>query len=253
VSTSAGKNFIGYTRTKIEKLGIAVAEESLENLRIYFDILLEEKDLYNIVGKLSDTGIIDRLFLDSLLGLDALSPKNGCSLLDVGTGGGFPGLVLKIARPGIILSLLDASKKKIDFLKKVCDKLNLKDVGFLQDRGELLGRNTLYRDSFDIVTSKAFASMDHVVEICAPFVKKGGKLSAWKGIHYTEEMEYMGETYTLLNLSKPEIHKYSPEGENSVTVIAVFEKTGETPDQFPRSYQAIRRKPISAYDRKRQE
>jgi 16S rRNA (guanine527-N7)-methyltransferase len=116
--TSSGKfDFIKHLKHHVEKLEIGVSDESLENLKTYFDNLLEKKCQYNLVGKLNDKEIADKLFLDSLFGLKVISLSPGCSLLDVGTGAGFPGMVLKIARPEIHLSLLDASGKKSSSLK----------------------------------------------------------------------------------------------------------------------------------------
>jgi 16S rRNA (guanine527-N7)-methyltransferase len=245
LSTLETPEFTEYIRYYLKKSDINVSDESLNYLKYYFDRLLEKKDQYNLVGKLTGKGIMDKLFLDSLLGLKILSIKDGCTLLDVGTGAGFPGLVLKIARPEINLSLLDASGKKISFVKSVSNDLGIENVEFLQNRAEIMGRDIRYRDSFDIVTSKAFAPMNQLLEFSDPFIKKGGKLYAWKGIHYRKEMEEISECYALLNLSKPEFFEYCIPEETNVTVIVIFEKADKTPELFPRSYQAIKRKPIS--------
>jgi 16S rRNA (guanine527-N7)-methyltransferase len=123
--------------------------------------------------------------------------------------------------------------------------LALESITYFQERAEVLGRDSRYRDSFDVVTSKAFAPLNQLLEFCAPFVKKGGKLYAWKGIHYMEEMKKTGEGYSRLNLSAPVCHDFFLSEENLAMTILVFEKTSVTPEMFPRSYQAIRRRPVS--------
>ncbi|MCC8169492.1 MAG: 16S rRNA (guanine(527)-N(7))-methyltransferase RsmG, partial [Oscillospiraceae bacterium] len=162
-----------------EMLGIPVTDEQLLQLIRYADLLKEWNKKINLTAITDDEGIAAKHFLDSLTAIKTgyISGK----VIDVGTGAGFPGLVLKIAKPEIELTLLDSLNKRINFLRMVSDNLNLGDIEFLHLRAEDGGANRAYRGKFDVVVSRAVANMTLLSEWCIPFLKVGGRFLALKG------------------------------------------------------------------------
>ena len=169
--------------------GVPVTEDAVNRLNRYGNMLAE----WN--GRMDLTSVPlqempRRHFLDSLLPLtrEGLFPA-GCSLIDVGTGAGFPGLALAAARPDCQVTLLEAMQKRCQFLKAVCDELGLANVRVIQDRAEILGRSPDHRDRYDRAAARAVAALNVLCEYLLPFVKPGGMALCWKGPAAKEEWE----------------------------------------------------------------
>ena len=168
--------------------GIPVAPDRIEALSVYHDLLLSWNTKMDLTS-VPDEEAARRHFRDSLLPLTlpAFFPE-GLKLIDVGTGAGFPGLALAIARPDFQVTLLEAQGKRCRFLQAVCDELELKNVTVAQERAEVLGQNSSHREAYDRAVARAVAPLNVLCEYLLPFVKAGGYALCWKGPAVLDEM-----------------------------------------------------------------
>ena len=171
---------------KVGELGINLTEEQLNQLDIYCNFLLEYNSHTNLTAIKEDDQVYLKHFYDSLTFIKALDVTKYNNLIDIGTGAGFPGMVLKIAFPELEVTLLDSNNKKINFLQELSNKLELKKVNFFHGRAEDFCIKN--RESFDIVTARAVTNMTALSELCLPLVKVNGYFIALKGSNQ-EELE----------------------------------------------------------------
>ena len=166
-------------RVGLTHLGLSPTEQAVEQLSRYCDLLLEKNQVMNLTAITDPAQVVKLHFLDSaaLLPTKALTGKK---IIDVGTGAGFPGLVLKILDPTIRLTLLDTLGKRMDWLEEVAGELGLEGITFCKGRAEELSHRKEHRDQYDAAVSRALASMPMLAELCMPYVKKGGLFFAMK-------------------------------------------------------------------------
>lgn len=172
----------------LDQLGLPWTQGAAEQLALYGDRLLEKNQVMNLTAITDPEEVVKRHFLDSA----ALLPSKalgGRKVIDVGTGAGFPGLVLKILDPTIQLTLLDSLGKRVDWLGELCQELHLPDVTLLKGRAEELSRQKEHREGYDVAVSRALASMPVLAELCLPYVKPGGLFLAMKSNKTDEEIE----------------------------------------------------------------
>jgi 16S rRNA (guanine527-N7)-methyltransferase len=184
-------------------------------------------------------GPASALIQDSLVLLDHLG--SGHKLVDVGSGGGLPGLPLKIARPDLAVTLVEADQAKAAFLVQACAKLGLGDVEVLARRAEEVGHDPAYREAFDVAVARALAPMPVLVELCLPLVRVGGRLLAQKTDK--EEMEAAGHAIEVLGGSIESVQRAPSNARHSGTVVFVS-KFRATPDAYPRRPGVPGRKPL---------
>ncbi len=182
----------------VDKLNLVINDEEIKKFIMYKKLLKEWNEKINITAITDDEEIDIKHFLDSLTPLSTELFDNKVKIVDVGTGGGFPGIPLKILRNDIELLLLDSLNKRINFLKDVIGKLSLKDVEALHGRAEDFGKDPLYREKFDIATSRAVASLNVLSEYCLPFVKVGGYFIAMKGTEVDQEIDEANRAIKIL-------------------------------------------------------
>ena len=169
------------------ELGVSLNHEMIQMFLVYLKELKEWNQKVNLTSLKKDTAIISKHFIDSLSLVPHLPSK--ASLLDLGSGAGFPGIPIKIAKPSLKVTLLEAKRKKVNFQRHLTRKLGLTCIDSLQDRAENLKTENGSHLSFDIVTSRAFSRLEKFLVLGMPFVKKGGCLIAMKGKHAREELE----------------------------------------------------------------
>lgn len=221
---------------EVEKLNISVTKENLASLAKYKDLLVEYNKKFNLTAIKSDEEIYLKHFYDSLTLIKAYSLNGNLKLLDIGTGAGFPGLVLKIFYPDLELTLLDSNHKKIAFLEVVIKELNLKNVTCINSRAENLPKT--YREYFDIVTSRAVAHLRILLELSIPYLKVGGKLIAMKGLS-EEEIKESAKILEKLDSTIVDTIKFNLPIEGSNRSLVIVQKNKKTNEIYPRSYDKI--------------
>ena len=169
------------------KLGIDLSPEMLEKFVIYKNLLVEWNKKFNLTAITDERGIILKHFVDSLAAESFI--KYGAAVIDVGSGAGFPGIPLKIARPDISVTLMDSTIKKVSFLTEAAGVLGLKKISYVHARAEEAGRSEAFREQFDAAVSRAVAPLDILTGYCFPLVKTGGVLLAYKGPGACDEIK----------------------------------------------------------------
>lgn len=228
------------------EMGLPPSEESLEKLCRYADLLLEQNRVMNLTAITEPTDVARLHFLDSASialwgGSGWLAGK---TVLDVGTGAGFPGMVLKILEPGISLTLLDSTEKRVAWLEKVCEALSLDGVRFHHARAEELGHQEGCREGFDVVTSRAVAAFPALCELCLPFVRVGGVFLAMKSVESAAEVAAGQNAVKRLGGSTLEPVDYPIPGAGVTHRIVAVRKAAPTPAGYPRAWGKIKKAPL---------
>ena len=213
-----------------KKLGIDLSDAQIDTLIKYKELLGEWNENINLTAITDDFGVYTKHFLDSLTTL--LTDKVKGDVIDVGTGAGFPGLVLKIAKPEINLTLLDSLNKRINFLKEVSSEMGLEGIEFIHARAEDGARRE--REKFDTVVSRAVANMTVLAELCLPFVKVGGYFLALKGPMAEEELANAKRAIKILGGEIEDIFSAEIPFTDLSHKIIIIKKVRQTPMQYPR-------------------
>ncbi len=225
------------------KLDISLTEKQIDRMVNYTQFLIKENKKYNLTSITEPEDIVKRHFLDSA-GLFTKTKVKG-KIIDIGTGAGFPGFVFKILNEDIELTLLESSLKKVNFLKMLQVELNLyKNIEVLHERAEDLGQMQGYRASYDIVTSRAVASLNILLEYTAPFCKEQGKILLYKGPSYQEEIKKAQSALQKLNLSIKQVHELNiPFLKGDRYIIEIVRK-GKLLDKYPRRAGIPKKRPL---------
>ena len=224
--------------------GISLNDTQMEQYNRYFELLVEWNEKINLTAITEPKEVAIKHMIDSITAYDENLFKDGTTVIDVGTGAGFPGLPLKIFCPEIKLTLMDSLNKRIKFLQMVVEELGLKDVECVHARAEEGARNKKYRESFDIAVSRAVARLPILCEYCLPFVKKGGHFIALKGMQYNDEADEAAKAIKVMGGSKTEIRPVKlPELDDKRAVITIT-KTMPTPKNYPRKAGTPTKNPI---------
>lgn len=225
-----------------EKLNINLSDNQISQLIKYSDLLVEWNKKINLTAITDETGIATKHFLDSLTAVKT-GYVNG-RVIDVGTGAGFPGLVLKIAKPDIKLTLLDSLNKRIKFLQTVSDELSLDGIEFVHSRAEDGGMNRAFRGQFDTVVSRAVANMTVLSEWCIPFLKVGGHFLALKGPLADEELSAAERAISILGGKVEQVMEVEIPFTDLSHKIIIVKKVRQTPMKYPRKPGIAAKNPI---------
>lgn len=221
---------------------IELTQEAAEKLDRYAELLVEWNQKMNLTAITEPGEIVVKHFVDSLLLTKAINLPKGASLIDVGTGAGFPSLPVKIVRDDVSLMLLDSLQKRLTFLKAVCDELGL-NCGFAHERAEDGGKKKEYRERYDFACARAVASLRELAEYCLPYVKVGGCFVALKGGEPEQEVEEARNAIGMLGGKLERAAPFQlPDG--SGRAILLIKKISQTPPQFPRNAAKMAKKPI---------
>lgn len=228
-------------RRDLPCLGLEPDALALERCGRYAALLAEKNAVMNLTAIQGEEDTARLHFLDSaaLLGLADFA---GRAVVDVGTGAGFPGLVLKILCPDMELTLLDSLDKRIGFLRETCEQLALTDVRCLHARAEEAAASL--RGGFDIAVSRAVARLNVLCELCLPLVKTGGLFIAMKGPEPEEELREAQRAIALLGGQVERCASYPVPGAGAVHSAVLIRKTGETPPRYPRRWAQIKKTPL---------
>lgn len=226
----------------LSEFHIDTDEIAVERLCVYDDLLLEWNRVMNLTGLTEPRDVALKHFIDSLMLLQYCDIPQGASVIDVGTGAGFPGMVLAIARQDLQITLLDSLQKRLSFLEAVRDTLRITNVTTVHSRAED-GARTELRDSFDCAVARAVAPMNVLCEYCLPYVKVGGHFLAMKGRSAAEELAEARNAVDLLGgqIVRKEIFTLGEAGERGIIAIR---KISPTPDAYPRKSKQIQKKPL---------
>ncbi len=228
----------------LKAMGIDFEDCYYEDFDTYRELLVEWNEHMNLTGITEKREVFIKHFLDSIGTYLAKEVPNGGSVIDVGTGAGFPGLAMKIFDRTIDLTLLDSLNKRINFLKEVSDQVGLERVEFIHGRAEDFGKNDDYREMYDVAVSRAVANLAVLAEYCMPFVKIGGHFIALKSKTYKEELDQAQKAIEILGGKVKDVVLVSlPEVDIDHTLV-IIEKISETPIKYPRKAGKPTKNPI---------
>jgi 16S rRNA (guanine527-N7)-methyltransferase len=226
------------------EFGVSLSAEQLSQFEHYQSLLLEWNQRINLTA-ITDPAIIPiRHFLDSLTCAIVTGDLNGRSLIDVGTGAGFPGLPLKILYPSMALTLVESVGKKADFLKVVSAELGLESVSIVTERAEVIGQKPDYREQFDWAAARAVAALPVLAEYLLPLCKVGGHMLAQKGDSAPEEAEQAAGAIEMLGGGDVALTEIDLPGVENRHYLVVVEKIRPTPGMYPRRVGVPGKRPI---------
>lgn len=225
---------------EVEKLGIEIDNIKLNQLEKYYEMLIEYNKVMNLTGITAKEEVYLKHFYDSLTISKIIDLNNEESLCDVGTGAGFPGIVLKIFYPNLKITLVDSLNKRINFLNEVIKELKLEKVETVHARMEEYSKNNI--EKFDVVTARAVAQMNFLLEISVPMLKVKKHFIAMKG-NIENELDYSNALTKLSSIQKDIIKFKLPCEESNRTLIKIT-KIKTTSKLFPRKYIEIKRNPL---------
>ncbi len=225
----------------LEQLEVPYTVESVAQLKLFTEHLLEKNKHMNLTAITKVEDIIGLHLLDSAI-LTRYLPEKGGTLIDIGTGAGFPGMVLQILRPHLQVSLLDALQKRLVWLEEMAELLELEHLKTVHGRGEELCHTHPYRETYDVATSRAVADLSVLAEISLPYVKVGGLFLAMKSKNTENEIYQAMETIELLGGHIKELLDYKIPWTDIKHRVVVIEKISPTDEKFPRRWSKIKKK-----------
>ena len=227
---------------KASVLSVRFSVEQMEQFYKYMNLLIEWNEKMNLTAIIEPSEIILKHFIDSITILKDI--KDGSTVVDVGTGAGFPGIPLSIMNPTLKITLVDSLNKRLIFLQEVIKELNLKNVELIHARAEEFGRNKKYREKFDIATSRAVANLATLSEYLLPLVKINGQAISMKAGNASQEIEEAQKAIKTLGGHINRIDEfYLPQTDIARTII-IINKIKETPNQYPRKAGTPSKEPI---------
>lgn len=226
--------------TELKKMNIFPDEYQLKQLERYYELIIEYNTKMNLTGITDKEQVYLKHFYDSLTLNKIIDLSKEETLCDIGSGAGFPGIVIKILFPNLKMTLIDSLNKRINFLNLVIKELNLKDCEAIHDRIEEYGK--VNREKFDIVTARAVASTNQLLEYSIPLLKVNKYFIAMKG--KIDPIDDYNEALKKLNSTVDKIIEFKLPYENSDRTLLCFKKVSKTPKIFPRKYSEIKNKPL---------
>lgn len=234
----------------LKNAGFALDDEKLCKLTNYYEMLAEKNKVMNLTAITEENEFIHKHFIDSLciakyteIGKE-ISGGKAFQTIDVGTGAGFPGLVLKIVFPALDVTLFDSLNKRLLFLDEVIEKLKLTGIRTLHGRAEDLGHEQGQREHYDLALARAVANLSTLSEYCLPLVKTGGSFTAYKSSELEEELEKAGKAINILGGKLEQKTEFQLPGTDFTRTFAVIRKTKQTPPKYPRKAGTPSREPI---------
>lgn len=229
-------------KEKALKYGIDLDDRALERFDLYAKLLVEWNEKINLTAITDPEEIVIKHFLDCLTVFSKVEIKNGARIIDVGTGAGFPGLVMLIARPDLEMTLMDSLNKRLNVIKDILEKLEL-TADVVHSRAEDGGQNKAYREKYDFSTARAVSNLRDLTEYCLPFVKKGGCFIAMKAAKAEEEIAAAQKAIKILGGTVSEKHTFELEDAGERNIILI-KKISSTPAKFPRPSAKIAKNPL---------
>lgn len=217
---------------------VNITDEQFEKFEKYYDLLVFYNEKFNITNITEKREVFVKHFIDSILGVDKICGK---TLIDVGSGGGFPAIPIKIMKDDLTVTMIEATGKKCNFLNAVIKELNLKNICVINGRAEDLSKDVKYRENFDVCTARAVARLNTLCEYCMPFVKVGGTFVSYKA-NAQEELKEAESAIKILGGKIKDVYNYNLEDANR-TLISI-EKVYKTDKKYPRGNGKERKSPL---------
>ncbi len=225
----------------LSSLSIPFTEGTLRQFRVFYTLLSERGQQMNLTAINGENDVARLHMLDCAAVLNQF-PFSGKRVLDVGSGAGFPGLVLKLLCPTLSLTLLDSTRKRVEFQQEVCDALDFKDVVCLHLRAEEAPAGM--RENFDVVISRAVARLNLLAELCMPFITVGGSFLAMKGPGAEEELSESRSAFRILGGTPPSVLSYAVPGLDAVRTLVISEKQSPSSSKYPRRFAQMKKQPL---------
>lgn len=229
--------------TYLSELNLKLNEKQIRQFYMYMNLLLEWNKKINLTAITQEDEIVLKHFVDSLTIVKYL--KEGTTVIDVGTGAGFPGIPIKIFREDVNVVLMDSLNKRLKFLDEVIKELELKKISTIHSRAEELARSKKYRASFDVATSRAVANLSTLAEYMLPFVSLGGQCICMKGSEVEEELEQAKNAISILGGKINTINTFDLPKSDMGRNIIVIDKVRKTPEKYPRKPGTPAKEPIA--------
>lgn len=226
------------------EFGIALDDAQINAFERYTELLLEWNQRFNLTRITEPDEIAVKHYLDSLSVLKYVRIRGGSSLIDIGTGAGFPGIPLKIAVPTLRLTLLDSVRKRLTFLEAVVQELGLTDVRIVHGRAEDYGQDRAFRAKYDFAASRAVARLSVLCELCMPFCRTGGKFIAYKGPEADEEIAEASKAIRVLGGKLEAVYRFTLPGGDLQRSLVIVGKTEQTPKAYPRKAGTPEKEPL---------
>lgn len=215
-------------------IGLFLSGEQMNQFNLFYELLIEKNKVMNLTAITEYDEVVLKHFIDSIIIYKNIRNDKIESIMDVGTGAGFPGIPLKILFPEIKITLLDSLNKRINFLNEVIEKLELKNIDCVHGRAEDIGHMPEYREQYDLVVSRAVANLSSLSEYCIPFVKVGGKFISYKSGNIEDELESAKRAIQLLNSNIDEVNKYTLPKSDMQRSLIIMNKRKELSRKYPR-------------------
>lgn len=230
---------------QLAELGIELSESQKNQFHRYYEMLIEWNKVMNLTGITEYDEVNEKHFVDSLSIIKAVDMRKVQSVIDIGTGAGFPGIPLKIVYPHLHLVLLDSLQKRIKFLKAVIEELGLEDIETLHGRAEDYAKNSEYREKFDICVSRAVANLSALCEYCIPYIRLGGIFISYKSGEVDEEVKRSEKAVKILGGNIHKIIKFQLPGTEIGRSFVKIKKVEKTKKKYPRKAGMPVKEPLS--------
>ncbi len=228
----------------LEEFHITLSDRQTEQFLLYYEMLVEKNKVMNLTAITEFDEVMKKHFVDSLSLVKVCDLNSSVSVIDVGTGAGFPGIALKIAFPDLKVTLLDSLNKRIIFLREVIDSLGLKQIDAIHGRAEDFAKPGKLREKYDLCVSRAVANLAALSEYCLPYVKVGGKFISYKSEKGTEEIENAKHAVAALGGKIKDRICFTLPSSDLNRCLIVIDKVKQTPNRYPRKAGTPNKSPL---------
>ena len=232
-----------YLSECLSKIDMKITDHQLEQFEIYYHSLMEKNKVMNLTAITNMEEVVKKHFVDSIIILKYIS-IDGLSVIDVGTGAGFPGIPLAIMCPNTNFMLLDSLNKRLLFIEETIQNCRLSNVSTLHSRAEDGGRNSELREKYDLCVSRAVANLAVLLEYCSPFVKPGGQFISYKSGDINEELELSKKAQKELFCKLNQLIRFDLLEEEVSRSFIVFDKVGKLSKKYPRQAGKVKKDPL---------
>ncbi len=216
------------------RFGVELNEKQLSQFLRYYEMLIDWNEKINLTAITEFEEVLKKHFLDSISIGRLIKQNEEVSILDIGTGAGFPGIPIKIAFPNVKVTLLDSLNKRVVFLNEVIQELQLDNICALHGRAEDFAKKKEMREQFDFCVSRAVANLSSLCEFCLPYIKVGGRFISYKSEKAKEELKAAQNAISILGGSNVKIDEFFLPGTDFKRTFIITEKVKETPAKYPR-------------------